>query len=405
MAYLGLMKVDNHDVTMVIDTYTGNVSVDYSAEEIKSGNISTSVEFPGFNRDALKEIRLYRRWKTICVDKVTSENFDLIATVEGDFINFSEALNTYLIRNSKSYFVERVIYSEMAFIIFVILHIILGAIEEKIDPQNRNNHGPIYETKKFFAEVKEYWQYMAYAANADLKAEVANSYLNRLWWILEPLFSMLVYVIVFGRVMGKSVENYATFVFSALLMWSFFQKIILFSVRCVRLNRDILTKVYVPKHVLLISNMILNMYKLLFSLIVLIPMLFIFKVHVGINALWLIPAYILMITISFAGGMILLHYGVYVDDLGYAVGILMQMLMFLSGIFYDVITSLPVPLNNIMICINPVAMMIDTMRNALLYNVVSNVPIIIVWFVLSILFSYIGIHIVYKNENGYAKVI
>ena len=240
---------------------------------------------------------------------------------------------------------------------------------------------------------------------ADLKAEVANSYLNRLWWLLEPLFNMLVYVIVFGKMMGNSVENYATFVFAGLLMWNFFSKTINYSVKCVRNNRDIVTKVYVPKHVLLISNMMLNFYKLLFSLIVLVPMLFIFKVKIGIFIFWIIPAYTLMLLISFGIGMILLHYGVYIDDLGYAVGILLQMLMFLSGVFYDAVTGLSTPLNVMMLILNPISMFIDAMRNALLYNTVADVPLIIIWHIMAALISYIGIHMVYKNENSYVKVV
>ena len=274
-----------------------------------------------------------------------------------------------------------------------------------MDPDNKDNHSPIYETKKFFSELVKYAQYVNYAAKSDLKAEVANSYLNRLWWILEPFFNMLVYVIVFGQVMGQSVENYATFVFSALLMWGFFSKTLNYSVKCVRNNRDIVTKVYVPKHVLLISNMILNFYKLVFSLTVLVPMLLIFRVHIGWEILWVIPAYVLMIILSFGLGMIFLHYGVYVDDLSYAIQILLQMLMFLSGMFYEVVTTLPYPLNSLMMCGNPAAMFIDTMRNALLYRTIVNVPLIIIWTVIAILLSYVGIHIVYKNENGYVKVV
>jgi ABC-type polysaccharide/polyol phosphate export permease len=91
--------------------------------------------------------------------------------------------------------------------------------------------------------------------------------------------------------------------------------------------------------------------------------------------------------------------------LGYAVGILLQMLMFLSGVFYDVITSLPKPLNALMLCMNPVSMFIDSMRNALLQNIVCNVPLIVLWTVISILLCYMGIHIVYKNENSYVKVV
>ncbi len=238
-----------------------------------------------------------------------------------------------------------------------------------------------------------------------MKAEVANSYLNRLWWILEPFFNMLVYVIVFGQVMGNNIQNYATFTFSALLMWNFFNHIMNYSVKCVRNNRDIVTKIYVPKYVLLLTNMVLNFIKLGFSVLVLAVMLCIFKVSIGVQILYIIPAYGLMMIFAFGAGMILLHFGVFIDDLSYAVGILLQMLMFLTGIFFDVVTALPSPLNSVMLCLNPCTVFIDSMRNALLYKTIANVPILCVWIVLSVLISYIGIHIVFKNENGYVKVI
>ena len=58
-----------------------------------------------------------------------------------------------------------------------------------------------------------------------------------------------------------------------------------------------------------------------------------------------------------------------------------------------------------LMCLNPVAMFIDSMRNALLYNRIVNVPLIVIWIILSLLIAYVGIHIVNKNENGYVKVI
>ena len=112
-----------------------------------------------------------------------------------------------------------------------------------------------------------------------------------------------------------------------------------------------------------------------------------------------------MLLFSFGISMIFLHFGVYVDDLAYAVGILLQMAMFLSGIFYDTMTALPKPLNIIMMTINPMAMCMDTMRNALLYNHMANLPLLAMWFVISIIMSYIGVHIVYKNENSYVKIV
>ena len=399
-----IWKGENQAITVVVDTKNGMFSSTFSAEEI---NDITAFEMQPkrFDEEQIMEIRLYRYFQSVCVDKIVAADLDRYITVENGTITFLETTCDLLRRNSRSLLLERIFFVLLHLAMVIFIWIIINAVEEYIDPEKRDNHGPIYEIKRFWMDTAHYWQYMTFAATADLRAEVANSYLNRLWWLLEPLFNMLVYVIVFGRIMGRSVENYATFVFSALLMWTFFNKTVNYSVKCVRNNRDIITKVYVPKHILLISNMILNMYKLIFSLIVLVPMLVIFKVNVGFCGFWLISAYILMILFSFGTGMILLHFGVYVDDLAYAVNILLQMTMFLSGIFYDVITSLPKPLNTMMLTLNPVSLCVDTMRNALLGNYVSKVPCLVIGIVLSLELCYIGVHIVYKNENGYVKVV
>ena len=402
--FIAIYPAKNQAITLVVDSTEGEYKVAYTVDEINGfGDFEMSV--PKIGDANIKEIRLYRYFKTICVEKITSESLQNYAQIEDDAILFNENAAILLKKLAHSLLMERLIVAEIALAVAILLWILVNAVEEKLNPQIRGNHGPIKEIQRFINDIKKYWQYMNYAAKADLKAEVANSYLNRLWWLLEPLFNMLVYVIVFGKMMGNSVENYATFVFAGLLMWNFFSKTINYSVKCVSSNRDIVTKVYVPKHVLLISNMILNFYKLLFSLIVLIPMLFIFNVKIGICILWIIPAYTLMLLFSFGIGMFLLHYGVYIDDLGYAVGILLQMLMFLSGVFYDAVTGLSAPLNVMMLVLNPVSMFIDAMRNALLYNMLSDVPLIVIWHILALLISYMGIHLVYKNENSYVKVV
>ena len=61
--------------------------------------------------------------------------------------------------------------------------------------------------KKFLRDLKKHGKFVAYAGKSELKAEVANSYLNWLWWILEPFCFMLVYAFVFGRLFGMK-EDY-----------------------------------------------------------------------------------------------------------------------------------------------------------------------------------------------------
>lgn len=357
----------------------------------------------------LRELSLDELWRYIeSVDQgeKTWGEEGIAITGAGDILFYMNDEYANILRKISSSFLQERIILAGYWVCFVVFLLLLCSIwEERTKENNWNNHGPIFECRQFLKDISKYRQYIVYAARTDLKAEVADSYLNRLWWLLEPFFNMIVYVVVFGNIMGNSVENYATFVFSALLMWNLFNKIVNYSVKLVRNNKDIVTKVYIPKFVILLSNIILNFIKLMFSMLVLILMMLIFKVSVGWNIFWIVPAYGTLILLAFGVGMIFLHFGVYVDDLAYAVGILLNMLMFLSGVFYNVMTTLPSPLGGLMMCLNPVAMLIDTMRNALLYNTAANLPLLGMWFLISVILCAVGVHIVYKNENSYVKVV
>ena len=63
--------------------------------------------------------------------------------------------------------------------------------------------------------MKKYWKYAIYSSKAQLKSEIANSYLNWLWWILDPLCFMLIYVFMFGYVFKS---NNSILQFSSLLV-------------------------------------------------------------------------------------------------------------------------------------------------------------------------------------------
>lgn len=427
LGIIGIMVIavypfNNRSIKMTLVMDEGKQTIFLSNDFIADGQFGTFL-FEDVDEVKIKKIRFYGKWESMLLKEL---NFGGIAAyvsaVDGGTMNWEDdgivftgedkvsfTLNTSFVEMvqdlSATFLQERLVMIGLVMAMAAIAIIICNAIQERCIADSRDNHGPISEMKRFFHDVRHYWQYMVFSARADLKAEVADSYLNRLWWLLEPFFNMLVYVIVFGQVMGNSVENYATFVFSALLMWNFFNKIVGYSVKLVRSNKDIVTKVYIPKFIILMSNMILNFLKLLFSMLVLVVMLVVFQVHIGINIFWFFPAYTVMMLLAFGAGMIFLHFGVYVDDLSYAVGILLNMLMFLSGIFYDVMATLPEPLNGLMICLNPAAMFVDTMRQALLNNTAANLPILGVWFLIATIMCYVGVHIVYKNENSYVKVV
>lgn len=411
----------NRDLQLSFVGKDRNYHVLLTKDEIAAGTCSSLILQGTDKNDTIKKVRIYGNNKSMRLWEADAVNFyyelsnrEGIALAEKGIcfeqenarLQVGDSFVKRLQALSASCLQERILYAGICGCVFLLLVILLTIINnQKSEDGIWDNYSTLAEFRKFAGDMQKYSQYMVYAAKTDLKAEVANSYLNRLWWLLEPFFSMLVYVIVFGKIMGRSIENYAVFVFSALLMWQFFCKTLNYSVKLVRNNRDIVTKVYVPKFILLLSNMMLNFYKMLFSLTVLVPMLFIFRVKVGMQAFWIVPAFATVILFSFGVGMVLLHYGVYIDDMAYAVGILLNMMMFLSGIFYDVMTGLPQPLNVLMVCLNPIAMSIDMLRNALLYNTAANLPLLGVWLTASLLLCCMGVHLVYRNENSYVKVV
>ena len=159
-----------------------------------------------------------------------------------------------------------------------------------------------------------------------------------------------------------------------------------------------------PKYVLVLSNMLLNGFKLLISLVILAALMLVMHVKVTTTILYVLPVYLVMFLVTFGISTIFMHFGVFVDDLSYAVSIAMQMLFFLSGIFYEISGFIPVG-GELLMAINPIAFLVDTMRGALLYGRTPDFLLLGIWAVLGLLASVWGIHLVYKYENSYVKIV
>ena len=109
---------------------------------------------------------------------------------------------------------------------------------------------------RFFREIKSYWRFAVYAAKCDLRAEVADSYLNWIWWLLEPISAMIIYTMIFGVVFHTEEPYFPLFVFIGITFWDFFSRCILTSINLIRENQHIISKVYIPKYILLVQRML-----------------------------------------------------------------------------------------------------------------------------------------------------
>ena len=270
---------------------------------------------------------------------------------------------------------------------------------------NKENIGADFMFKRFRDDMKKYWKYAIYSSKAQLKSEIANSYLNWLWWILDPLCFMLIYVFMFGYVFKSKLQYFAIFIFIGITLWDFFNKTLLQSVRVIKTNKPIVSKVYIPKFILLIVRMGVNGFKMFISLMIIIAMLGVWHVKLTWNVIYVIPILLTLMVIVFGFGCFLLHYGVFVEDLSNVLNIVLRFLFYLTGVFWNIMDRLPAPYNVYIGRGNPIAFLITSMRDCVIYGSTPHRKLLLLWFVVGVIISILGVRKIYKNENSYVKVI
>ena len=259
--------------------------------------------------------------------------------------------------------------------------------------------------RRFINDVRKYWDYIIYQTKAELKSEIINSYLGWIWLFLEPLCFMLIYTFIAGVVFGSKTDYFPVFVFSGLSIWNFFNKTVSASVKVVAKNKDIVTKVYVPKFVLLLVRLFVNLFKMIVTFGLLFIFMIFFRVPISWNLLWVIPVILCSILVTFGISSIFMHFGVFIDDLVNLTAIGLKFMFYLSGIFYDIPDRVPAPYNKILLCCNPTAFLITSFRNSLIYCQSVDVLLLLLWFVLGFTLSLVGVRTIYKYENTYVKVM
>ncbi len=261
--------------------------------------------------------------------------------------------------------------------------------------------------KKFFYNLRKYYKYAIYSAKAELKSEVADSYLNWLWWVIEPLCFMLIYTFVFGVVFPNNEKYFASFVFIGLTAWDFFNRMINGSVKLIINNRDLVTKVYIPKYILLLSKSFTYVFKMGISFLIAIALMIFQHVPFTWHMLFFIPIFIVLYIVTFGIGLLLMHFGVTLNDLGNLTNIGLKMVFYLSGVFYNIsakLSSRPT-LCFLLLRANPIAFCMNELRKVFLEQKLPSFEGLGIWLIIGILLCMIGVHVIHKNENSYAKVI
>ena len=262
--------------------------------------------------------------------------------------------------------------------------------------------------KKFIRDIKRYNPYTMYAAKAELKSSVADSYLNWLWWILDPVLFMLIYSFLAQIIFNSREDYFAVFVFIGLTAWDFFNRTITNSVKLVKSNKSVVTKIYIPKYMLILTKMYVNLFKMCISFGLVVITMILYGVQVSLNILYVPIIFVVLFVVTFGFATLFMHFGVFIEDLSNVVAVLLRLVFYMSGVFYsisDKLKSLSPIISTVLSFGNPLELIISSLRDVLLYSRAPNLTAMGVWFVVGLIVSVIGVNTVYKYENSYTKVI
>ena len=185
-------------------------------------------------------------------------------------------------------------------------------------------------------KAQAFFDLLLYKTRANLRAEVSQLYLNFAWWALEPLFSMAVFYVVFGIFMNSSTPHFALFLLIGTTQWQWFSATVLHASTSISGAGALIQRVSLPKVFFPLEIFLQDSFKHLFVLALL--GLFLCLSSVPVTSAWLA----LPVVLALQGLLILtcsiLFAGLvpFLPDLRFILGTVMNVLFFVSGIFFNI---------------------------------------------------------------------
>lgn len=200
----------------------------------------------------------------------------------------------------------------------------------------------------------------------SIKVRYAQSALGIGWAVVQPLASVLVYTVVFGKLVGVASEGqpYALFAFVALLPWQYFSNAVNLAARSLSANAPIISKVYFPRVMLPFSAVAARLLDFFIAFGFLILFLLLSGRAPGWGLLCVVPLIFLALLAAGGFGLWLTALSIQYRDINHATTFAVQLLMYATPVVYPL--SLVPEGWRLLYALNPMVGVVEGFRAALL---------------------------------------
>ena len=219
-------------------------------------------------------------------------------------------------------------------------------------------------------DLRELWVYrqlLYFLVWRDLKVRYAQTVLGIGWAVLQPLLSMLVFTVIFGRFAKVPSDGvpYAVFSLAAVVPWTYFSTAFSTSSNSLVASSNLISKVYFPRLVVPIAPVLAALVDLMIGFLVLAVLMAVYHVAPSPAAIGLVPVLIALMAITATGvGCWLSALNIQYRDVKHLVPFLSQIWMYASPIVYPA-SLVPARLRPFY-ALNPMVGIVEAFRAVLL---------------------------------------
>ncbi len=187
--------------------------------------------------------------------------------------------------------------------------------------------------------LRELWAYrelLFFLSWRDIKIRYKQTLLGAAWAIVQPLFAMLLFTLVFGKLTRMPSDGipYPLFAYAGLLPWTFFANAVTNSGNSLVGSTSLITKVFFPRVIIPAAAVAAGLLDFVIAFLLLIPLLIYYRIPLRWSLLML-PLFTILATLLALGvGMLLSALNVKYRDVRYALPFLIQMWLFASPVIY-----------------------------------------------------------------------
>ncbi len=256
---------------------------------------------------------------------------------------------------------------------------------------------------------KEFWDYrdlFYFLVWRDILVRYKQTVLGAAWALLQPVTSMVIFTVIFGKLAKISSDGlpYAVFSYSGLVIWTFFAHTMNQSAGSLIADERMVTKIYFPRLIIPLAPVFGGLLDLAIAAALLIFVLMpIYGIWPSPNV-WALPFMLILTAMSASGvGIWLSALNVKYRDFRYVIPFITQIWMFGSPVAYP--ASLIPEKWRLLYSINPLVGAIEGFRWALLGTDINVWPLVAVSFVSATAVTFLGMAYFRSTERFFADVI